>query len=106
MDPMKMNVVRIKLSINLMHYYYLFLLAAVSTNINECNSTDNGGYGGCDHYCHDTVHYRYCSCRDGYTLNSTDMSTCYGKREREGERERKGETGEEEREREGEREMR
>lgn len=50
---------------------------AVSTNINECNSTDNGGYGGCDHYCHDTVHYRYCSCRDGYTLNSTDMSTCY-----------------------------
>ena len=41
--------------------------------MNEC---DNGN-GGCDLNCTNTVGSFYCSCADGYVLNSTDF-TCEG----------------------------
>jgi DNA-binding beta-propeller fold protein YncE len=44
----------------------------ISSN-KSCNDTFNGG---CQHNCHDTRYYHYCSCNDGYHLNTTDMSSC------------------------------
>lgn len=43
-----------------------------SVGINECNTTN----GGCDHICHDTKYSHYCSCYEGYHLNTTDLRSC------------------------------
>ena len=44
------------------------------TDIDECAL----GIGGCQHICHNTDGSFYCSCNDGYTLES-DGINCIGK---------------------------
>ena len=57
---------------NCTHYTHV---ALNSVGINECNMTN----GGCDHICHDTKYSHYCSCNEGYHLNTTDLRSCIGK---------------------------
>ena len=51
----------------------LSTLLIFSTDINECVTAN----GGCDHTCTDTIGSYYCTCDNGYTLQS-DKHKCVG----------------------------
>lgn len=65
----------IAVSVILFNLWFVILLELLSPE-SYCNSTTNGG---CQHYCHSTLYYRFCSCFEGYYLNTTDLSSCHGK---------------------------
>ena len=66
--PMSLSVIEIK---HLLLYFVIYAF----TDINECNSTDNGG---CHHICSNTPGGYNCSCNDGFTMLG-ENDTCVGK---------------------------
>ena len=56
-----------------MYNQFLFIMLYLK-DVDECDESPNGG---CDHNCTNTNGSYYCSCHDGYDLDS-DAANCIG----------------------------
>ena len=53
----------------------LILKSLFCADVDECADQN----GGCSHNCSNTAGSYYCSCLSGYTLNTTDNTSCDGR---------------------------